>query len=73
MGLNSWTFSPFQRWQNQYDQERNTTTKQQFPFLIPDEKTKISHVQGVRVGIGFSNAVYQLSSEYFSIGSTQEI
>ena len=38
MGLNSWTFSAFQRWQNQYDQERNTTTKQQFPFLIPDKK-----------------------------------
>ena len=24
-------FSPFQRWQNQYDQSWSTTTKQQFP------------------------------------------
>ena len=66
--MNSCTLSAFQRWQNQCHQEWNTTTKQQFPFLIPDE---ISHV-GVGVEIRFSNAVYQLSFNIFILGALRK-
>ena len=69
MGWNSWTFSAFQRWQNQYDQEQNTTTKQQFTFLIPGEKN--SHV-GVGVVMRFSNVVYQLSLNIFILGALRQ-
>ena len=34
---------------NQYHQERNPTTKQQFPLLIPDEKKKIPSWGGAGV------------------------